>query len=353
MKFRFYRAYVRVVDAHLPILRARLTRWLSLESRPSEVAGGLTHPGDVHAVFVIWQPRETGWYVWNALDALAEAGINVTLVVNNPLPVDRLEALRARAHRVLLRDNSGFDMGGYRDAILGLAGRAPDRLLILNDSVYYFRAGLTELFSRLAISDHDVCATYENCAVQHHTQSFCYSISRRMLEQPDYIRFWKDYLPVNVRGWAIRKGEIAGAHCLARLARSTEVLFSAARLRTSITALDLAQLQDLADYLPSDSRAALRALPQRREALVDEILAAVDMRSQIHSSGFLCRRFLGSPLLKRDLMFRGLYRMHELETLLRTVGAEGHDEEILADMRRKGVGSQLLGRARQRFLLDI
>lgn len=353
MKLRYSPSYIRFIDYKVPVMRAHLRRLFGLEARPAEVEGRLTHAGNVHAVFLIWQPRETRWYVRNALAALAEAGINVTLVVNHPLPPDRLEDLKAWSQRIMLRDNSGFDMGGYRDAILSFSGRPPDRLLILNDSVYYFRTGLTEMFRRLTTSECDVCGTFENWEHHHHIQSFCYSISRYILEQPRYVRFWKNYLPVNVRRWAINKGEVRSSRCMIRHARSTEVLFSPARLREALDRLEPMDIRDLAEHLPLDLRPGVRAARPRRELVTGQLLEAVVRRSQIHTGGFLYRRFLGAPMIKRDLLYRGQYHMHEIEALLHALGAEGHEQEILTEMRVKGIGAHLRGRARLRYELDL
>ncbi|WP_425105937.1 rhamnan synthesis F family protein [Ancylobacter sp.] len=353
MKIRFGKTYVYLAEYRMPILRARLARRLGLESTPVIVPGERHHPGHVHAVFLIWQPQATAWYVTNALEALAEAGINVTLVVNHPLSEARLAELRPFADRIMLRDNSGRDMGGYRDAILSFAGREPERLLLMNDSVYYFRTGLAEMVHRLATSPCDVCATYENWEYHHHFQSFCYSISRYMLEKPAFQQFWRDYLPVNARPWAISKGEVGSSRRMLRLARSTEVLFTPAKLREALAGIDSMGLQDLFGHLPIDLRPAQEGPRTRQERVLRQLTDAVVVRSQIHTGGFLYRRFLRAPLIKRDLLFRLQYQLHEIESLLNIVGAEGHTADIITEMRAKGIGFQLRGRARQRFLLDL
>ncbi|MPT21627.1 MAG: hypothetical protein E2577_00655 [Starkeya sp.] len=353
MKIRPLRYYTYLADYQMPILRARLARRLGLESTPVILPGERHHPGNVHAIFLIWQPQATAWYVTNALDALAEAGINVTLVVNHPLSEARLAELRPFADRIMLRDNSGRDMGGYRDAILSFAGREPERLLLMNDSVYYFRAGLREMVQRLATSPCDVCATYENWEYQHHIQSFCYSISRYILEHPAFHKFWRRYLPVNTRPWAIYRGEIASSLRMVGLARSAEVLFNTVELRDVLTGFDTGMLTELVAYLPRHLRSGLRGLRFRQETAMSQLMESVVTGSQIHTGGFLYRRFLGAPLIKRDLLFRSQYHAHEIEMLLNEVGAEDHVAEILTEMRRKGIGAELRGLARERLLLGL
>ena len=57
--------------------------------------------------------------------------------------------------------------------------------------------------------------------------------------------------------------------------------------------------------------------------------------------------------MKRDLVYRSQYHLHELETLLHAIGEEHHAPDILTEMRAKGIGGQLRGRARIRFDLDL
>lgn len=82
--------------------------------------GDLVFPDGAYAIFLIFQPNDFPWYVRNALCALKENGINVLAVVNHRLSQERLCELKAHSSRILIRDNSGFDIGGYRDATLFL-----------------------------------------------------------------------------------------------------------------------------------------------------------------------------------------------------------------------------------------
>ena len=86
---------------------------------------------------------------------------------------------------------------------------------------------------------------------------------------------------------------------------------------------------------------------------MSQLMESVVTGSQIHTGGFLYRRFLGAPLIKRDLLFRSQYHAHEIEMLLNEVGAEDHVAEILTEMRRKGIGAELRGLARERLLLGL
>ena len=41
-------------------------------------------------------------------------------------------------------------------------------------------------------------------------------------------------------------------------------------------------------------------------------MQAVTLHSQVHSGGFLYARFLGSPLIKKDLLLRGVFSADQL-----------------------------------------
>ncbi|MDH4987955.1 hypothetical protein QEZ47_21020 [Aminobacter anthyllidis] len=162
------------------VIRAKLNRRLGKEEPYQVHQGARHHPGGVYAIFLIWQPKETPWYVDNALASLDESQANVILVVNHDLDPERLLDLSQRCSKIIIRNNSGFDIGGYRDATLYLLeNEHPARLIYLNDSVYFFKKGLTGLFQDLAGSQADVTGSFENWQHAYHVQSFCFSVSQR------------------------------------------------------------------------------------------------------------------------------------------------------------------------------
>ena len=103
----------------------------------------------------------------NALSALNGLGIKVIAVVNHPLNDERLSELKKRCAHVLIRNNKGFDIGGYRDATLFIRERLkPRRVCYFNDSVYYFTEGLPDLFDKLANSTGRYCCPVRKSRVR-------------------------------------------------------------------------------------------------------------------------------------------------------------------------------------------
>jgi len=317
--------------------------------------GARTHSGGVYAIFLIWQPKALPWYVRNALDALDDAGINVICVVNHDLTEERLRELSGLCKTVIVRGNAGFDIGGYKDATIYMfEGESPRRLLYLNDSVYFFREGLTEMFKRLATSDADIAGTFENWEYTYHIQSFCFSVSNRIFQTREFVDFWNDYLPVNSRLWAINNGEIGLSRAIVPIAHSIEAIFSPNQIRDHLSKMSMDEIVSLNAYICFGQRLSVfghKGIP--KSVLISEICNRIALRSQIHTGGFLYRRYLRSPLMKRDLLYRLQFSIYEIEKNLTDVGHEGHLSEILSEMKRKGLGSQLPLFKRIRFSLGV
>jgi hypothetical protein len=309
----------------------------------SSIEGSRRFENGKFAIFLIWQPYRLPWYVQNALDAFAEAEINVVVVANHALDEAAKVLLSSQSRWVLTRDNTGYDFGGFQDATHFVREHFEvERLIYLNDSIYLFREGSTEMMQRLSVSTADICTAFENWEISYHIQSFCFSVSRRILDAPATIRFWRKYLPVNSRRWAIQQGEIELSKAMVPASRDIEVIYSPNDLHDYFSDLPLQNLISMGKELPIAIRMGRSDTNDAHDVEIQgEILRRVALRSQIHTAGFLYRRFLRCPVLKRDLVYRLQYSIYEVDASLKAIGHEGHLTEILSDMRRKGVGNQL------------
>jgi hypothetical protein len=208
--------------------------------------------------------------------------------------------------------------------------------------VYYFEQGLPELFQRLANSEADIVTPFENHEYTYHIQSFCFAVSSRIFFDKVFQRFWKNYLPVNSRLWAINKGEIGLSSAIVPIAESIEVLYTPERLRPYLANVSLDGLRYLNKDLPRSLRlpeVELQKLSQPE--LVNELCRLVAIRSQIHTGAFLYQRFMGCPLMKRDLFYRLQFRLDEIKQNLKEVRPDEHFTEIFAEMSKKGTGRDL------------
>ncbi|PQZ48188.1 hypothetical protein CQ052_17290 [Ochrobactrum sp. MYb15] len=307
--------------------------------------GSQHHTGGIYAIFLIWQPVNLRWYIENALNALNANGVNVILVANHNLSPEQLSLLKSKCHLILERDNTGLDIGGYRDATLYLNNILkiiPKRVIYMNDSVYYFASGLDSIFKRLSSSESDICGTFENFEHCYHIQSFCFSVSGDLFNNSSFLQFWENYLPVNSRLWAIKQGEIALSTMMVPLANKVDVIYQPDNLMAPLSKIQKDQLPQLNALLPLKIRfdeCSLNSIPP-----IDIPLAfsrKVALRSQVHTGAFLYRKYLGCPIMKRDLLYRMQFSIHEIEYILKETGSEGHLEEIISELEAKGTPEKL------------
>ncbi|WP_407976691.1 rhamnan synthesis F family protein [Brucella pseudogrignonensis] len=300
--------------------------------------------GGNFAIFLIWQPNGIPWYVTNAIVALNNTGVNIIAVVNNEITSDIRKYLQNQCHTLLIRDNSGYDIGGYKDASIFVDLNFSDisRVIYMNDSVYYFKENISELFIKLINSPFDICGTFENREKKYHIQSFCFSVSGRLFKNSKFQKFWNDYLPVNSRLWAINEGEIALSQTMLPLSDQYEILYNASDLVQRLKDCETSSLFQLNKYLPQKARFTEGEFdllsPQQATAF---IVQRIQTRSQIHTGAFLFKKYLNCPIMKRDLVYRLQFTASEISTLMSELQYGEAGELVLQEMEKKGTPRQL------------
>lgn len=308
------------------------------------------------------------------LAALERGGINAIVVCNGQLRPEEMAALRPLVHRILVRRNIGRDMGAYRAATLHLhrTGLQASRVLYFNDSIIYLRgSGLDAMVGALADSTYDVTGTFENHEFVHHIGSFVFSVSGAVFADQEILRFWQRYRPYDLRPYAIRHGEVGFSECIRRCGYRVDVIYAADKLAARLDAMPFPALVEHLRYIPfgafrdyvlsdllggatktgamlygkqpdaapasprtptlsayrsrttqanedSEARAQLLRLADRikREVLVSHMMGLVIHGSQVHHGFGLFHRVMDSPLVKKDLLMRGVFFEYDCARIL-------------------------------------
>jgi hypothetical protein len=261
-------------------------------------------------------------------------------------------------------------MGAYRAASLHLSGLAASRVLYFNDSVFYLGGPeLDRMVSDLVRSDYDVTGTFENHEYFHHVGTFAFAVSGEVFADPRVAAFWRDYRPYDLRPHAIIRGEIGFARCVKAAGYQIDVVYGVDRLAEQLDAMSVEQLAELLRYAPLTAQrrppasllrepratgGAIRAIRaelqgrrnsptlqrlgerMEREALVSEILRTFNDTSQVHFGFGVYHRVMGAPIVKKDLLSRGVYLEHEVARIL----------EVLPEGQRAGLMRELISRGR-------
>lgn len=359
-----------VVYYQIPIALAYLTPGLRSSDIKAEIPGALSFATGKFAIYVLWQPGGTiPWYVTNMLQGLKAHAINTIVVANHPLTPEQVSTLSGLASKILVRGNKGLDFGAYRDAILQLAhSKAVSRLLIVNDSVYVVQRGLDELLTEMLSDRYPVVSAYENWELHYHFQSFCVSFAGDILYDKAMMKFWNDYLPVSIRRWCINQGEVKLSRTLRKVSPKYHIVYGINRLLDTLSKREgWATILQYREFIPRPVRAAFPdddVLTALDEAEADERLIILRrlkerltellmLRAQSHTGVFLFPRFLDSPFLKRDIVYRELFTIYEVERMLAELGWDNELQAITDEIRRRGTAGHLRGFARRRYQLGL
>jgi Rhamnan synthesis protein F len=356
-----------------------------------------------YVLFVLYVRGKTPPFIETLFRAIGRTRLNLVISTNARITPAQRQALLENCHLLIERADLGRDFGGYRDGIRYLlrTGEPIERLILLNDSLFYLEGGLDTLLAELD-GEHDVIGLTEDFHLYYHVQSFALSFSGHVLKNNRFLSYWRKYRPISTRRWAIQKGERGLTRQLIRSGFAPHIIHYGAQLTPHLRSLKLGDLLDAVRLLPpthrqrlydefddihetqttallssinalvkgarrlhlitdaqlsdmrdssiaqmlsvSDDTAAIQEEAEHwvLDAFLEKIILIVSTRNQIHVGGFLFSKFLGMPVIKRDIFYREIYPLHEIDEILSQFN-EPMKDHILADLRQKGTAKLLTG----------
>ena len=234
------------------------------------------------AIFLIYQPTGVAPSVLGTCKWLAAEGYSPFVVSNGSLEEADRRQIEAESWRLLERPNFGYDFGGYRDAILLLDswGLSPDRLIVMNDSVWTPMVPDLMLLLEAQAEEADIVGFLKDEKVRHdteggqpterfHLESYFYLITQTALSNPAFRGFWQSYRMTNFKPSTIKHGEIGFSRRMSEAGLRLEAL-----TRRSLFIERLARMDDCflvktlryAIYTDHDLGKAATRLAQRNSA---------------------------------------------------------------------------------------
>jgi len=394
---RFYE--VRVV---IPFIEGAVRFWYHLNPRVysqrlrirSIDEGYVEKKSNRYVILALYEKVALPAFTMNLIDAIDRSPLNLVVVSNSaPDPLLRAQLLE-KCNLLIVRSNLGRDFGAYRDGVRILLRRIKniERLILLNDSLFYFDRGLDQFIARLN-GEAEFIGVTEVFQFHYHVQSYALSFGERILRNKQFLRFWRRYRPISSRRWSIHKGEVALTRMLTKVGFRPHILYQAAELGPRLAARPIRELLESVRLLPTgirselygqfekvlkadespESISILETISQgvrnfdpalsadenktRMQAISDQaetmerwsfeiftnrIISAIASRNQIHAGGFIFVKYLGLPVIKRDIFYRGVYLLEDIHRILSEFGEPLRDE-VMADLRRGGTAANLKG----------
>ena len=162
-----------------------------------------------YVIFTLYMKGPLPVFTANIFDVIEQSSFNLVVVSNAELDSFLRAQILERCHLLIERANLGRDFGAYRDAISTILRRARniDRLILVNDSLFFMEKGLSKLVSDLDGPQEFIGVT-EVFQDHYHVQSFMLSFGPGVIRSRQFRKFWQKYRPISTRRWSIHKGEV-------------------------------------------------------------------------------------------------------------------------------------------------
>jgi hypothetical protein len=264
------------------------------------------------ALVLCWQPKGIAPSFLDTLDHLVATGYAPFVISNAALTVADRESLLSRSWRVMERPNFGYDFGGYRDGLTMLRrwGQRPDRLVILNDSVWFPLWPDDQTLQKAENAPFDVTGMIlrERDGTAF-LESYFFSIRGPVLDHPGFRAFWDGLRLTSNKYKVIRRGERGFGQALLAAGISMGPLFPQAGFEAALARVNPADLRQILAFAalvdPGDAAAAARlatgsASPEW-EPTARRFVAHVLERNQIYSTfPVVAAGHLRYPVLKKS-----------------------------------------------------
>ncbi len=311
---------------------------------------------------------------FRALNYFLEHGYAPVVVSNVFLSQEDRERLQGCANHLIERPNYGYDFGGYRDGILFLRERLHtlDRLVLMNDSVWFPVAQAKDWLSTAENMGHDVVGAASNYFVgpeemskgedlpgswrydtrhpRFHYCSFALSFGPAVLRDKGFMGFWERFKLSSDKVETVRRGEVGLGQWVVHSGHSHSCTLDLSRFDVDLDQLDDARLREVAENLIIPEDPALRA---QKALVLAQTASAPDTRRRLKSFILLATVQTGPAYALLDFAWRQKKHVFVKKSplwldpecaditlrLLSELGEHALHEEALMLLRQRGIAS--------------
>jgi hypothetical protein len=264
------------------------------------------------AIYLVYQPKTLPQSTVETCQFLVDNGFSPLIVANGGLPEPSRNQLLPHVWKVLERPNLGYDFGGYRDGINQLQSWnvEPNKLLILNDSIWFPISHKCQLLKQMQAAEADVAGMVlrqkDNIGF---LESYLYLMDARILKNHAMQEFWKSFKLTANKYKVIRRGERGHSVALRDAGFHLHPMFSAADFLARLRTQDHIFLEKTLRYGVAETA----GLSGERDALLDarkdeawraEVFDHVErvlQSAQFYSAfPYAAVQLLNYPILKRS-----------------------------------------------------
>ena len=173
-------------------------------------------------------------YVLRLVSETGKHCVRQIFVVNGTLTAQSEEKVRALGAELMYRENRGYDITAYRDALLAQQLGNYDEVLFYNQTIFGPVCSLDAMFAEMGARDVDFWGLSRHKGAKHaswdenesfppHVQSYWFAVRRPMLTDERFLSYWRG-LPAIESYWdAVRRHEVVFTKHFADLGFSWDV----------------------------------------------------------------------------------------------------------------------------------
>ena len=338
--------YYSLIYVFIELPKIRHNRGLHTEA-------GTSLNTELWCIFAIYQRDQISNNLVTFLMQIRNEGYNVILVNDGSCSGELIHAFLPHCHTIINKPPGGRDFGAYKwgTEFLSRLGVPIRQVVYCNDSIFIRPSALAQLLQRIRQISDDYIGITETYFPCYHVQSWFFAISGVVFNSAAFQGFWRRYKPLSYRLHCINKGEIALSQYLMRCGFQPHLLYTQAMVLDLIfdgtmaqavdRLLQLLRPQEYQDHLDTIRRLIFVQPIQEDIAsrfLRHEITELLARSNTMNAANLVLLKFTEFPFLKKDLVYRGQYPLHQIENIVgRWVGEDAeHAREILAYFRCRG-----------------
>lgn len=263
------------------------------------------------AIVLCYQPKGLAKSFFITLAHLVKNGYAPLVISNSKLSDDDKEKLKPMVWRVVERPNFGYDFGGYRDGIFLLRkwNISPERLVIMNDSIWYPVWEHDTTLQKAEASEFDVVGmVMREKGDLRYLESYFFMASQSVWHNVSFQKFWDSLRITSNKYKVIRRGERFFGRYLSNVQISFGPLFSRADFDNAIMFASDAELRLALRYISHQDQdlpkkglhlAGLDMMDWRNAAL-DFLKDALQKHAFNQNFQVAASQLLGYPIIKKS-----------------------------------------------------
>lgn len=264
------------------------------------------------AIVLLYQPNGLSQSTIDLFAHLTARGYAVLAVSNCPVPAQDWPLLRQSTWKALERPNYGHDFGGYRDGIkvLWRLDITPERLVIVNDSIFYPLSDSDQTLENLEALECDIGGIMMRMRDNFQfLESYFFSISKIAFSHQAFRSFWRDYSVTSNKYKVIRRGERGFSVAMLAAGLSVRSLYKRGKFAQCLNGLSDAEIIQFLShraliYPELDAKCddiLARTHQENWRTLVQNFIYEALLHGEFYSSfPVASAKFLGYPVVKKS-----------------------------------------------------